>query len=389
MPGTNVISISVLSHPKSDFGKRIFLGLTEKLYNSEEVNLEMDFKVPIFNIPYLLEERRLPHFNPILWKTYDFNIILIVLDHNLTGDESILEFLKFLIEFKNENENSFIQIVSDVIDIGNSDHVKLFGDQNILRPLAFIEDNALEIPETIESILSIFFIEFYHSLIKIMINKNTTNPVAKVILFLSHTKYGGKRITSSIKSFINGVTQLDEFFDVQDIQIGENFKLEIKRWLEKTETLFLTILTDNYSTRPICKMEVLLAKEYQKPILTINAIEKFEKRSFPYLNNTPVIKWENTPEKILLIIEIALREFLRVTVIKKEMHNFVNESGINVHEYICYPPELLTLSHLNLIGADCDPKIVIYPSPFIDEQEKKILQSLSPNVTFITPWQIS
>lgn len=387
MPGTNVLSINVFSHPNSDFGNRILNGLIEKLYNSEEVNLEMDFKVPILGIPYLQETRKPPHFNTELWKSYDFNIIIVVLDKELITDESNLQFLNFLVEFEKNNNNTHILPVSDVMKLESSVQIKLFEGKNILRPLALILDNSLGIPSTIEALLSIFFIEFYHFVVKLFINEDPENSIDKVILFLSHTKYGGVEITSKVKSFIINVTQLNKFFDVQDIQIGKDFSLEIKKWIEKKETLFLTILTDNYSTRHICKMEVLFAKEYQKPILTINAIEKFEKRSFPYLNNTPVIKWEDTLERILLIIEVALREFLRVEVIKKEMINFVKESSVKVHKYICYPPELLTLSQLNITTTDKDSIVIIYPNPFIDEQEKKLLYCMSPNIKFITPWQ--
>ena len=53
----------------------------------------------------------------------------------------------------------------------------------------------------------------------------------------------------------------------------------------------MIVLTDNYATREWCRTEVILAKEHDRPIVVVNALESHEIRSFPYIGNVPVIRW--------------------------------------------------------------------------------------------------
>jgi hypothetical protein len=387
MPGTNVLSINIFSHPESQLGSRILDALLNNLYNTEEIDLEMGFKVPIFSIPYNESARKLPQFNTESWKAYDQSFIIIVLDDLFLKDNGNVNFLKFLIEFSQANQNVQLLPVTDTISVGQWGQIKLFGAINILRPLALIKDNDVGIEENFDSLFVILFIEIYHVIIKIFINNYTPAASNKVLFFLSHTKYGGLKIAKRIKSFIDSVTQLKRFFDVQDIQIGEDFDIEIRKAIEQDNSIFLTILTDNYSTRSACKMEVLYAKKTQRPILTINAITAFERRSFPYLNNTTVVRWDDSPLSILKLLETALREFLRTVVIAKEISNFAKEMGIESYKPIIYPPELLTIIHLLESIQKGEYQTIIYPSPLIDMQEKELLESVAPSIKFITPWQ--
>ena len=386
MSGINVLSINIFFHPDSTFGSNIFTGLMERLYSQENPDLEMDFKVPAFKIPYYKRNRQKPNFDIDEWKNYNYAIAIVVLDSYLTNDASNLQFLDEVIDYSKLHPNIKVLPVLREINIGNSEQAKLFGAINIMRPLALLSKNNLGVAETLESVQSIFYIEFYHFLIKLFLSE--TKRVKKVTFFLSHTKYGGVDIMTSLRRLIHEVTQLDDYVDVYDIEIGQFFEEEIQDAIKEPGTMFITVLTDQYSTRTVCRMEVLFAKKHYLPILTVSALEKLEKRSFPYLNNTPVIRWQNTNEGTLKVIEVALREYLRTVVVRKEIDNYMSETGINADECICFPPELLTLQNLQEKFNGKPQVTILYPEPILDKQEMQMLNAVAPNIQFVTPWQV-
>src|SRR5207248_4880563 len=71
----------------------------------------------------------------------------------------------------------------------------------------------------------------------------------------------------------------------------------------------LTIATTNYSARPWCRTELLIAKEQRKPVVVVDGLQGIEVRSFPYLGNVPLLAWKEGSAG--RAIDLLLKELLR------------------------------------------------------------------------------
>ena len=110
------------------------------------------------------------------------------------------------------------------------------------------------------------------------------NSIAPVRLFLSHTKVDLKAEPSVTLRFIDALRAdqpIEAWVDSGDIPTGSKFRDAIQDGVQGTS--LLAILTDNYATREWCREEVLLAKEHQRPVAVVDALNSYEVRSFPYL----------------------------------------------------------------------------------------------------------
>ncbi len=206
-----------------------------------------------------------------------------------------------------------------------------------------------------------------------------------VKLFLSHAKQDGVQIAEGIREWLLQDNTLDNFFDTKDIAPGYNFEDEIEAGIE--DSALLICQTDAYVTRYYCRWEVLTAKKSQVPVLLINALNTGEERSFPYLGNTPTIRWQGK-ETIPTIITRILLEVLRYSYFPSYVES-LKQIGIIPSDAITIPcaPELLNqIQTLQIDRTQANP-LLIYPDPPLGVDETGVLKSLNPRITSLTPSQ--
>ena len=195
------------------------------------------------------------------------------------------------------------------------------------------------------------------------------SPEAPIKLFLSHTKMDLKEepeVIESLKAFLNADQPIKVWYDAADIGIGSRFAKAIEDGIE--DTSLLCVQTNHYASREWCREEILLAKEKKRPIVVIDALSRREVRSFPYLGNLPVLRWNDKPEEAVdLVLKESLRH-LHVTLLLESERLANDEISIR-------PPELLTLTDLPR-GS-----IVLYPDPPLGQEEKKRIAKLGIAVT--------
>jgi len=192
-------------------------------------------------------------------------------------------------------------------------------------------------------------------------------------LFLSHTKMDFENephVVENLKKYFTMDQPIKTWFDSGDIPGGSNFAKKIEEGIE--DASLLCVLTDNYASREWCRKEVLLAKKKQRPIVVIDALIKREVRSFPYLGNLPVIRWNNNPEDTIFLL---LKETLMFLYNQRMLDKLKQAKDV----IFTKPPELLTI-----IGFSSGTSI-IYPDPPLGTEETQQLSSTGVNVS--TPLQ--
>ena len=229
-----------------------------------------------------------------------------------------------------------------------------------------------------------------HELCRLLMNmKRATDETDSLVisppvkLFISHSKHDKlEQDAISFRDFINSQTQLKTFFDTNDISYGSNFGDEIKK--SAHESALVVFQSDSYADREWCRTEVIEAKTAGCPIVIVNAVQRGEKRAFPYLGNYPSIRFKSN---FLEIIDLTLEQVLFNLYTKKFLDSSTDLYGIKAHRILSTPPELFNFIQLKNQGLSENEKIglVIYPDPPLGTEEMELLNKLDDDYVFITP----
>jgi hypothetical protein len=190
--------------------------------------------------------------------------------------------------------------------------------------------------------------------------RNQEFPPLKI--FISHTKLDldkEPKVVQTLLDYLKAENPEKTWFDSGDIVIGSLFKDAIERGL--SDTVLLAVLTDSYSSRSWCRRELLLAKQKQRPVVVVNALQEREIRSFPYAGNTPVIRWNKHPQDV---VDLLLLETLRHIYAEETLNNQKREDD----EIFPGCPELVTM-----LNRKC--KVILYPDPPLGPEELTLLET--------------
>lgn len=206
------------------------------------------------------------------------------------------------------------------------------------------------------------FVDISHEVYRWLLESDEHNQLN---LFISHTKndINGVNLAKEIKEFIDSDTRMKNFFDVNDIQAGDDFNDTICENIKKST--LVVVHSNTYSSRFWCQKEILCAKQNGRPIIEVNCIDGFEDRSFPFMCNYPTIRFN---DNILEVIELALMETIRFYYCDRLMRMY-RENGylIGVKTFNSVPDSFMI--------NDTEEEVIVYPEPELYPDEYKILTS--------------
>lgn len=193
-------------------------------------------------------------------------------------------------------------------------------------------------------------------------------------IFLSHAKQDLKikpKVFKDLDEHLHSTQPVEKWIDSAKIDAGSQFADAIEQGVK--DSVLLIIGTSNYSSRPWCRRELLLAKKHQRPFVIIDALKEEERRSFPYGGNAPRLRWKKGAAE--QAVNLLLRETLRHYHAKLCLEA-VGAAGDVI---LASPPELATVVPLP------DNSCVLYPDPPLGDEE---IESFKPlPVTIETPLQ--
>jgi len=207
------------------------------------------------------------------------------------------------------------------------------------------------------------------------IDEDEEGKRSSIKVFLSHAKSGnvGKEHAKKIKYFI-AETNLRSFFDATEISPGFKFNQEIAKHVNAST--LIAISSDAYSSRYWCKKEVLLAKEYRRPIIAVDCRKEYEDRIFPEGANVPCVHVGSTPlkeEDIFRVLLAAIFETIRYFY-AYEILSFYRERNWIAKDCALSsrPPEVRQVLALKAEGVTK----VCYPEPLLYAEESDWLEGL-------------
>ncbi|MDD2635503.1 MAG: toll/interleukin-1 receptor domain-containing protein [Bacteroidales bacterium] len=314
-----------------------------------------------------------------------YNVIIALIDDNMVACDNWATYLNDLNSKINEQGNNHILLPVAIScwsfninsEIPNKNFIRIYDKHSGEKELKMLISICHEICRLLYGISRISEED---------IKEGFNLSDAPVKLFLSHAKNDGFEIATKLYSRIDKTTALDSFFDTNDIAPGHRFYEEIRAQI--SQAVLLVLQTDSYSTREWCRKEVLLAKEFQRPIIIISNLRKGESRSFPYMQNTPTIRFNDNPsqdegEMLDIIIFNTLLETLRFKYQELFITYLIDLYGLNIsnESVLSNPPELSMFVKLNSMNN----KLIIYPDPPLGNCELELLNRIYPDFNIITP----
>lgn len=318
--------------------------------------------------------------------TSDRNAILLLADTKMFMDSNWVGYIQNLLDKEDSNNRVFpVALSSYAFSI----------DENRLNKKQFINltiiedaDKQTELLKRVEELKS----RLLHDLSRMFLHLNKVSAVDEepvnppVKLFISHAKVDGEKLAGEFRNYILSAKKLKSFFDANDIEDAGDFGKAIIDNLKNSA--IVVFLSDKYSTREWCRIEVIIAKRNKSPIVVVNDLQVGERRSFPYLGNVPTIRYK--PGCFDDIINLALFQVLNNLYLDEKLKKEKDLYDLN-DEFRIFSiqnaPELFNYIDIKRLQGEKDGRkiLVIYPDPPLGNEELKVLNDLDSNIEFITP----
>ncbi|MEX2410910.1 MAG: toll/interleukin-1 receptor domain-containing protein [Candidatus Paceibacterota bacterium] len=380
------LSIYVVWHPLFDEGEKFANEIYSHFCRNVKNPLERALGIPVYFRSAVNEDDKPV---PIEINKATKNAIVLLVDQNYLIDESFKAYTKELRELVDEESRIYpIQLCEEAYALG-------CGINEYQFTRAFYGD--LKKKKNYKTSSQIIRTELLNNLARLLLGlKSTWNdeekdrPNSPVKLFLSHAKKDGVETTTKFKRFVEENLKLDVFFDTFDIADGYNFKNQIEQNIENSA--LVVFLTDEYSTREWCKIEVLTAKRRKSSIVVVHKLKKGERRAFPYLGNVPTVVAPRNEEDVFAeIVDKTLFQVLNNVYQRKLLTNFSSlfEKADTDFIILSSPPELFNYLDIYKKKRSSRKKvIVLYPEPPLGNEELKVLNDVDEEIKFITPIQL-
>ena len=255
--------------------------------------------------------------------------------------------------------------------------INAIGSLNFIREYEYIEYKEQQ-----------FFIAMAHEIYRGGFSDEYSEASKKSTLkiFLSHTKDKGigENIARQLKDIIDN-SSLNRFFDTYDIAPGYRFDQEITNNIKEASLVILN--SEKYSTRYWCQREVLISKEYERPIIEVNVIERGMDRKFPYAGNIPVIRVDACngiikTGDLYRILENILIETIRCRYADTKLLAYECPFDGMVKR-MHRPPEMCDLKKIVDINEDkinLNYHTILYPDPPVYSEELDFFRRLGISV---------
>lgn len=372
----------VIWHPAYEQGEKFANAIYSTFCRDIAYPLSRGINIPVFYRSEFFEDNT-PIEIP--YNESDRNAIIILVDEKMFEDNNWRKYIRGIAKNKPDNTRLFPIALSQYAYYIDE---KGLGKSQFIKADEFIGTDNLDLYNKQWNIIKS---RLLHDLARQLLNLNSfykanKNDDPPVQLFLSHAKKDGELLAIQFRDHIESNTKLNTFFDANDIADGHNFEKQIKENAENSA--LIVFQSDEYSNREWCRIEIITAKRFMAPIVLVYDIKKGEKRTFPYLGNSPSIKWENNINEI---IDLTLLQVLGKYFNAAKLNKYINQYSLE-KKYSCLPlskpPELfnyIDIEKMKKKDKSNKPYLVLYPDPPLGIEELNLLNDVDDKIEFITP----
>ncbi|MGL5256405.1 MAG: hypothetical protein ACRC76_05125 [Proteocatella sp.] len=271
----------------------------------------------------------------------------------------------------------------NIIPVAVDEYAFKIGSEINIKNFIRIKDHSILVKEKV-------FLAIAHEIYRYGLNENFTKlgigTKSALKIFISHAKdkENGIYVAKEIKKYIDN-SAMQSFFDATDIAPGYRFDNEIIENIKCSS--ILAINSDIYSSRYWCQREIQVEKQYDRPILEVDVLNRDMDRKFPYATNIPVVRINIadgiSEEELIRILTMMLIETIRFYYSKMQLDRTKTLDGSIMR--CSRPPEIADLEKVlikdeksNLIK--CNYEAIMYPDPPIYSEEVQFIEKLGIKV---------
>lgn len=278
-------------------------------------------------------------------ETSDWQIVLPLIDENMVADPAWQRWLGEMCtdSWGAGNQRMMLPVALDTTAYNMPGEVQKL---NYLRPVGLPLSNPSNLDEAeVKVVAHSLLKQLTEALCNLLLLAQPRKPdkgapatwmaqeaASKVTLFLSHAKVDGTEPARRLRDYIYSQTQLQAFYDENDIPYGSAFGAVIQEKLAAANlAAMLVIRSTRYASRPWCRRELATFRQPQQeeetdfrrwrlyPALVVEAMEGSEiSAGIPKLGNSAMIRW-NSAEK-------EMEELIVTTVIRDTMLGAVHSA---------------------------------------------------------------
>ena len=244
-------------------------------------------------------------------------------------------------------------------------------------------------------------------------NQQSKTAPPRLKVFLSHAKADGRAIAESIRDSLSQLGQLEAWYDANELAFGDDWAQQIIDSARSDTAAMISIVTDLYSSRPWCRIEMEAARTPYPVANTNNQIWRLQPavavhkprgtwgRIMQAAAGLPRIGWnDQQPQQATsdIVDRLLLETLLSLT------HRHTARHAAKLHKkhaksqqdtiYITWAPCHYTLASLRKAlskvapGKPAQIKRIVYPGFDLKDAEKQdlktVLETFSPDTELIS-----
>ncbi|MBL8039215.1 MAG: toll/interleukin-1 receptor domain-containing protein [Nitrospira sp.] len=214
----------------------------------------------------------------------------------------------------------------------------------------------------------------------------------RLTVFISHTKRNSSGETENVETLIAavreviGTTRLQDFFDANDLQPGQDWDQELRNMA--AESALLALRTDLYPSREWCQREVLISKREGMPVIIMDALGNAEERGSFLMDHVPRVpaRMENgcwRKADIIRGLNLLVDECLKRELWRHQAQLARDELSFEIAWWAPHAPEPITLTkwlenqrQVGTLSLSGDDLVILHPDPPLGADEKSVLQEI-------------
>lgn len=368
----SALTVYIIHHPQSDDTREVCRRLQQWFRLSDSSGAQSDAGLPVW---YRRQVAQLPkvrttrnsakttsleprfQFDPVIdWNAALLNVVILLVDQHFVASTEWRQATEHLLAKLNDSDRPPL-----ILPVALHDSFyrlsPLYNNCNPIRLLDQTDPAAATV--TLRRLVS-------EAISRRLRQTSADQNLPRLNVFLSHAKADGREIAERIRDSISHFSQMDAWYDANELALGGNWQQKIITAAANDTAAMITVVTDKYSSRPWCRLEVEAARTPQpldqsnlqiwklQPAVAVHESGKDWTRTMQALAGLPRIGWQpqQTDACVAEIIDRLMLETLLSSAHRqvarelqaRERQNPLNQPSDTV--YITWTPCQYTLAAL-------------------------------------------
>ncbi|MFN5974659.1 MAG: toll/interleukin-1 receptor domain-containing protein, partial [Planctomyces sp.] len=265
----SALTVYIIHHPQSDDTREVCRRLQQWFRLSDSSGAQSDAGLPVWYrrqvapLPKVRTTRTSPkttsleprfQFDPVIdWNAALLNVVILLVDQHFVASTEWRQATEHLLAKLNDPDRPPL-----ILPVALHDSFyrlsPLYNNCNPIRLLDQPDPAAATV--TLRRLVS-------EAVSRRLRQTSADQNLPRLNVFLSHAKADGREIAERIRDSISHFSQMDAWYDANELALGGNWQQKIITAAANETAAMITVVTDKYSSRPWCRLEVEAARTPQ------------------------------------------------------------------------------------------------------------------------------